>query len=404
MTIEANKIPFLAFILDMESQTVLAQYAQNQKYGEGAIQKGDIESAVTYLKHHPSPAILLVDIPSAESAPAAFDALADVCNPGVQVIAVGAINEYSFYCWLQDIGIAHYLLKPFTVEAIDALIKKMTAPVSTSPPAKAATPGKTIAVMGARGGVGASTVAIAIASILAHDYKQATLLIDLDPQQGTIALALDLDPGHGLREALEKPERMDGLFLERVIAKYNNHLSVIATEERLDEVVNYNEHAAQTLLKEAGAQFVHTVVDLPRHLNMLTRAVLKKADHVVLVTELNISGLRDSLRLHDFFRDVLKIAPPLVVANKSGMIAKEEMPRGEFEKNLGSKITALIPFDIHMLAAGARGEIMVEKYPASPTLPVLRALVSHLVPAPQSNATQTAKPVKSPLLSFLRKG
>lgn len=398
----AQKPAFLAFAADAESVAALQQFASSRGWPASCVHQGDIESAVLYLKSSRSPDVLFVDVPSAETAPAAFDRLADVCEPGVKVIVSGAINEYSFYCWLVDMGISSYLLKPLTQPMLENALRKATDVAHPTQPAAAAQEvmkGKVITVIGARGGVGATTVCVNLAWLLAHQLEQKTALLDFDPQLGTVALSLDLEPGRGLRDALEKPERIDGLFLDRVMVKLDDNLSILSTEEGVEEHIAPTEAAADALLKQARLKYSHIVVDLPRELTPFTRHALAQADQVVCVTELSLLGLRESLRYLEYCRDVLKVPVPIFVANKVGVAGKHQMPLSEFEKGLGAKIAYSVPMVSDAHAASTAGQVLAETAKNSPAVKNLQALATSFVPG----AEQKSSPKKSGMLSFLKK-
>ncbi len=351
---------FLAFCKDAESLATLRRFAVAKGWGERCIVEGDAASAAKELVNHPSPAILLVDISSAEEAPALLDKLADVCEPGTRVIVSGRVNEYSFYCWLVDIGIHSYLLKPFTSAALEAALQKVTHPGGTQAAADEKKASVVIAVIGTRGGVGATTLAVNLAWVLGNHRKQKVALLDLDPHGGAVAMTLDLEPGRGLRDALEKPDRIDALFLERVMVRFSDNLSILSAEEPFEDHVIANEQAADALLREARARFSHVVVDVPRQMTGFAREVLSRADHIIVVTETTMLGLRDALRLHDYFRDTLKVKPPFFVANRQGVAGKHHMPRGEFEKGLGAPFAHVMPFVQEAYASANTGEILVD--------------------------------------------
>jgi pilus assembly protein CpaE len=396
------RAPFLAFTSDAESVAVLKQFAAKQGWAEAIIQQGDIDAAASYLKGSPSPAVLCVDIPSAEAAPAALDRLADVCDPGIKVIVSGKVNEYSFYCWLVEVGIANYLLKPFTLAALEAAYKKATdVPVAmAAPAAEVKKDGKIITVIGTRGGVGATTVAVNLAWLLGHKLQQKTALLDFDPQLGTVALALDLEPGRGLREALEKPDRIDGLFMDRVMVRLDDQLSILSTEESLEENVSASAAAAEALFKQTRPKFSHIVVDVPRTLSPYTRYALGHSDHIVCVTEYTIMGLRESLRYLEYCRDVLKVPPPIFVASRVGMAGKHQMPNAEFEKGLGHKIAYSVPFILDAHAAATAGELLVETTKNAPAIKALNALAAQFVEGAQAKEL----PTKKGLLGIIKGG
>jgi len=402
-THSAERPAFMAFTSDKDSLSLLRQFAAAQGWGENAVHSGDIDTASEYLKTHASPLVLCVDIASVESAPAALDRLADVCDPTIKVIVSGAINEYSFYCWLVDVGVSNYLLKPFAPAALDAAYRKAAdnAPAQQGDAPAVKKNAKIITVMGTRGGVGATTIGVNMAWILANELHHKTALLDFDPQLGTVALALDLEPGKGLRDALEKPERIDGLFLDRVMVKLDGNLSILSTEEPLEEEITATEAAAEALFKQARPKFSHIIVDVPRTLSPFTRYALKHSDHIVCVTEYTLMGLRESLRYLDYCRDILKIAPPVFVANRVGLAGKHQMPQPEFEKGLGRKIDFTIPFVLDAHVSATTGEVLAETFRNAPATKVLQALSANFSDARKPDA---APDRLSALLTFLKRG
>jgi len=181
----SGKPAFLAFATGADLN-VLKAFARSHQWDEAGIHDGNIKTATEYLKANPSPVLLLVELPSVEEAPGLLDALANVCDPGTKVITIGTINEYSFYCWLMDLGIFSYLLKPMTEATLQATFEKSQTPATQ--PRHEKPPGKVIGILGTRGGVGATTVALNLAGILAELSRKQVALVDIDPQEGSIAV------------------------------------------------------------------------------------------------------------------------------------------------------------------------------------------------------------------------
>lgn len=390
---------FLAFVPDSESHSVLQRFVLAQGWNADCAQKGTVEDAVAFLASHPSPDFLMVDIPDAESASELLDKLADVCDPKVKVIVTSAVDEYSFFRWLTDIGVHHYLLKPLTEEALENAIT--ATPVQTEA-AKTEKLGKLYAVMGTRGGVGASTVSLNLAATISMLHHTSTGLLDLEPQWGTISLMLDLEPGRGLRDALAKPDRIDGLFMERVMLKFKENFSILSSEEPLDEPITTHPQAAEALITESRKKFAVTIADLPRDVSLFSQAFLKAADHIVIVTELTLIGLRDAMRLNDFLKEKLGVKRVHFVANRSGMLPKYEMKVADFEKSLNSKFYGIIPFDLEAYGKMATGDVEVAKKHPSAMGKALITIADLLHRTPASTVTEAEKSKK--LLGWMKKG
>lgn len=369
--------PFLAFTSDPKDIDTLKRFAVTHGWAESCVLQGDIRTATAHLKDNGSPALLLAEIPSAAEAQALLDGLAEVCSPHTKVIITGTVNEYSFFRWLMEIGISDYLLKPLTEQTLENAYVKSTAQPGAA--AVAVKPqGKVVAVMGTRGGIGNTALAINLAGIFA-DAKKHTALVDLDPHDGSLAVLLDMEPSKGFREALEKPDRMDSLFLERVMQKHGPHLSILSSEETMQDRVIIHDSAADALLKELKEQYQIIVLDMPHYLNAFSRKCLSKADHVVLVTELTLVSLRDTLRISDMMRDGYKLKPPIVAINRFGMAPKHAIKETDFEKGTGAKIAYKIPYapDVFMPVGTDIAAVKSKNHPA---VKPLYQLASQIVP------------------------
>lgn len=381
------KSPFLAFSGE-DSAATLKVFTAAHNWPESCIHTGDIATATEYLKGNKSPQLLLVEIPSAEKAPDLIDKLADVCEPDTKVIVVGHVNEYSFYCWLTEIGIFSYLLKPLTQQMLEnAYQKSLNKPGADGKTEKP--PAKIISVIGARGGVGTTTLAINLAGLIAENPALQVALVDADPQDGSIALTLDIEPSRGVREALERPERIDGLFIERVMSKIGR-LSVMSAEESMQDRIDIHETSVPSLVAELQSKFDVVVMDVGRPQSSFARQCLAASNHVILVGELSLLSLRDTLRVSDLLRETLKLQPPVVIANRVGIAPKHTLPQVDFEKGISAKVAGSVAFapDLFMEGGPSIAAVKNKNHTASKAL---QALAEQLVPEMKD---EEAKPKK----------
>ncbi len=365
------------------------------------VAEGSVVQATEYLKQHASPEILLVAIQSADTAPLQLDALADVVNPHTKVLVTGTVDSIRFYQWLKDLGIEHYLLQPFSVgELKQAMVKGAAKKTEAEAPTGGA-PKKIIAVMGARGGVGTTMIATNLGAIFAREHQLPTALIDLDPYFGSVALSMDLEPARGLRDAFEKPDRVDSLFLERVMVKPFNHLSVFGAEEPLVDPIVTQPNAGEMIFGALREKFQVMVVDVPRQMSPLTRYVLAQADHTILVAEAQITSLRDSLRIKDYLVDHLKRPAPMLLLNRVGLSAGNELSAKEFAKNFGHDITAQLPYLQEAIAATAQGELLSHTPKLNAALSPLRKIAHGVVGTAKTKETKPAAPAGGSLFARL---
>ncbi len=257
--------PFSAFMCDFDSEDVARATALSFGWPLERINSGGVRYAVQSLAIAPSPGVLLVDLSESADPLDDINGLAEVCEPGTMVIACGHINDVRFYRELIASGLHDYLLKPFTQEQLRDAILAAQAVLTGARAAEAATasPHLAAAVIGVRGGVGASTIAVSLGAMLA-ERGRSTALLDLDVHFGTSALALDLEPGRGLTDAIENPGRIDGLFIERALVRVNEKLGVLSAEAPISQPLTGDGAAFFQLQDELKGACECTVIDLPR--------------------------------------------------------------------------------------------------------------------------------------------
>lgn len=347
-----NRDIFTAFICDDTALDTMRSVAIDMGWPPEKVMKGGLRNAIQSLAITASPAILMVDLSESGDPLNDINALAEVCEPGTVVIAVGQVNDVRLYRDLIASGIQDYLLKPLAPAHVrDCLVQAQA--IFSAPRGGDAAPKRHIAtaVVGTRGGVGASTLATSLAWLLSTEHKLPTALLDLDVHFGTGALTLDLEPGRGLTDAIDNPSRIDGLFIERAMIRANENLAILSAEAPINAPLITDGSAFMQLLDEFRHAFEATVVDLPRNMLINFPHLLTGMNVIVLATELTLAGARDGIRLLAWLRSNAPHAQILVVANKVAPGAGE-ISRADFETSIERKLAFVVPYD-HKAAAHA---------------------------------------------------
>ena len=367
----------VAFVGDNQTHSVVASVLK-EYFAEPLVRDGGPNQAIEYLAGTVPPSLLIVDVSEAVSPQTAMMSLSAAIPEGTKVIGIGSVNDIAVYREIVDSGAADYLVKPLTEKALASALNRTEESQQTHAPENAPEEKARIAVIGSRGGVGASTLAVNLAWILSEERKYKTALIDLDLEFGTIALSLDLEPTRGLREALENPARVDGLFISSATAKLTDHLSIMATEENLTSEVQFNPNAVDALFEALGRTNDAIVVDLPRPSYAVRRRVFEAATDVILVTELNLSGLRDSLRLLRGVQEVAPDTPVRVIANRAAG-PKQAMQLKDFQKALDHKVHLLLPDEPRVFNAAANtGKPLAQSHKRAKVCKALRKLAGEI--------------------------
>jgi pilus assembly protein CpaE len=382
-----------AFACDDETRRVIDQVVGELMMPQAAVHKGGIAEAIAYLGENRSPRLLVVDISAVDLPLSAVNELAEVCEPGVAVITVGDRNDVGLFRDLIGRGISDYLVKPITPSLLQRAL--LNAGGSSNGARQAGRLGRLVVFVGTRGGVGATLLCANVAWSIANQRRRRVVVLDLDLQFGSVGLALDLEPSHGLREAIENPDRLDGLYLERAIVQQSETLHVLSAEEPLDDAVLPDPAALEALLRELRSKYHYVLVDQPRGISPSWQHVLQSASNLVIVTDLSLAGMRDTLRIMSLMPTSNAGCQLTLVANRVGEHRQGEIAKAEYEKGIGRPIDVLVPFDGNTVAAAMNVGRPVVGAKTS-VAKALDAVAERLCGAPQ-------KPAAGPLRRWLRR-
>jgi pilus assembly protein CpaE len=384
----ANREPFVAYVCDENAAETLRSVAADMGWSGDKVNKGGLRNAVQSLSVSASPCVLFVDLAESGDPLNDINSLAEVCEPGTVVIASGQVNDVRLYRDLIASGIHDYLLKPLNPDMLRDSFAQAQAMLSAPKVQDTGTPDRphcSIAVIGTRGGVGASTTATSLAWLLSEKEQRSTAILDLDVHFGTGALALDLEPGRGLTDAIENPSRIDGLFIERAMVRASEKLAVLSAEAPISSPIITDGAAFYQLQEEMRAAFECTVIDLPRNMLVQHPHLLGDVQVAVVCTELTLAAARDSIRILSWLRANAPAARVIVVANRVPAAVQLEISQKDFESSIERKIDHVVPFDQKLASQAAKlGKPFAEAGKASKTVAPLIALARGICVAADS--------------------
>jgi pilus assembly protein CpaE len=286
----------IAFVGDQETETALREGLQEAVPQGFEIRRGTVRVAMAALHKMPTPHTLIVDVSGEDQPLSALSELSDVVEPDVRVLVIGDREDLNFYRQLtRGLGVLEYLYQPLMRDMVARHFGPLI--LHRTPQTEGVQGGRVVVVTGARGGTGASTIAANLAWHFGVEARRHTVLLDADLHCGTAAMLLGAKTGPGLRTALEAPERIDELFVERAAQPVSKRLHVLAGEEKLTETINYSPNAATRLLEALRRRYNFVVIDVPYSALPLHRELMMMAHQRVLVMDPTLASVRDALRL-----------------------------------------------------------------------------------------------------------
>jgi pilus assembly protein CpaE len=307
------------------------------------LRRGTLRGAIRYFEKETPGQAVIIDIDGADNAREMLEELARVCPPDVKVMLVGSNAEISFYrLVVHEMGATEYLHKPITRDIVQRLVMPhLMGEVSDSFTAAGGRIGRVVAVCGARGGVGTSSIALNLAVELTSTIKGHVALVDFHIQGGEVALMLGARPGPGLRIALEDAERVDSLFLERVAITIEPRLRLIAAEESFEDGLSVTAPGVRRVMDVLQQKFNFIVADIPMPIPPAMQHILQVARQVIVVLTPDVASLRDTRAIRNLVVGVTGADRVITLLNRSDM--EGGLTVDLIEKGLGVRPDIIIP-------------------------------------------------------------
>jgi pilus assembly protein CpaE len=359
----APRVSVQAFCETVETAAAIQAAGEDRRLAKAhlKIQMGGITAAVEAYSASATPNVIMIESESrGDDLLGGLDSLAEVCDAGTRVVVVGRHNDVILYRELMRRGISDYMISP--VGAIDVV--RSVCGLFSSPDAKPV--GRIIAVIGAKGGVGASTIAHNVAWAIARDLNLDTVVADLDLGFGTAGLDYNQDPTQGIADAVFSPDRVDTAFVDRLLAKCTDHLSLLAAPATLDRVYDFATEAFDSIFDSLRATLPCIVLDVPHQWTGWTKRTLISADEILVVAGPDLANLRNAKNL----LDLLKAARPndhrpSYCLNQVGVPKRPEIKPADFAKALDDVPVAIIPFEPQIFGTAANNGQMIAELSSS---------------------------------------
>ena len=396
----APRVSVQAFCETVETAAAIQSAGEDRRLGKAhlKIQMGGVTAAIEAYRGSPTPNVIVLESEGRNDAILdGLDALSQYCDAGTRVVVLGRHNDVVLYRELVRRGVSDYLITP--VGTIDVV--RSICGLFTSPDAKPV--GRIIAVVGAKGGVGASTVAHNIAWATAKDLTLDSVVTDLDLAFGTAGLDYNQDPPQGIADAVFSPDRIDNNFVDRLLSKCTDNLSLLAAPATLERVYDFGADAFDAIFDSLRSSVPCIILDVPHLWTGWTQRTLVSADDILIVAAPDLANLRNAKNLVDFLRAArVNDRRPHYCLNQVGMPKRPEIKTADFAKGLEDQPVAVIPHEPQLFGTAANnGQMIAEVSSSHRTAETFRQLAKLMTGRSETKKARAG--FLSPLLSKLKR-
>lgn len=392
------RISIQAFCESQDVAKVIENAAQDRRMSKAHVKvhMGGVLAAVEAYRSAPTPNLIVLETFSDRiTLIEQLESLAEFCDAGTKVMVVGHENDIALYRELTSRGVSDYVVAPFDILSFIGQVSLLYNGSSSE------ALGRMIAVVGAKGGVGASTIAHNLAWSVSRLLEYQTVIVDLDLPFGTAGLDFNQDPPQGVADAVFSPERLDSNFVDRLLSKCSDTLSLLAAPATVDRLYDLPEQAFDATLDILRSTTPAIILDVPHQWSAWTRRVLVAADEVVVVASPDLANLRNTRTVVDVLRSArVNDRPPRVILNNVGVPRRPEISLTEFTKAIEIDPVAIVPFEPKLFGTAANnGQMLAEVEAGSKIVETLDDVARSLMG--KAAGRRAKKTLLSPLLQRL---
>ncbi len=373
------RISIQCFCEETDTAEAIQVAAEDRRLSKAhvSVHMGGAQAAVAHYQESPTPNLIVIESAlEGDELLYQLDSLAECCDAGTKVLVVGALNDVLLYRELLRRGVSEYLVAPLSpLELMEAISNLYNDPESDPV-------GNTVAFIGAKGGVGSSTICHNVAWTMSELMRTDVVIADLDLAFGTTGLDFNQDPVQGIADALSSPERLDDQLLDRLLTKCTDHLSIFAAPVILDRDYDISPDGCEMVIDIVRQNVPYVVVDLPNAWSDWSKRILTQADEVVITASPDLANLRNAKNIVDLLKSTrTNDGPPHLVINMANMPKRPEIGVKEFCQSLDLDASAIIEFDSEHFGQAANNGQMIEelskKASAVQTFHSLAAIIMH---------------------------
>jgi len=351
------------------------------------VHMGGVPTAIEFYQSAPTPNLILLESRSEpKQLLEQLAQLSEYCDPSSKVVVIGHYNDVGLYRELIRSGISEYVIAPVSMTDIVSVVSSIFVDPESEPI------GRSIAFIGAKGGVGSSTIAHNVAWAMSSLFKSEVVIADLDLAFGTANINFDQDPAQGIAEAVFSPERVDEVYLDRLLAQCAEHLSLLAAPSTLERVYDFDAEAFSQIIETAQRSAPLLVLDVPHIWSGWAKSTLIKADEIVITATPELANLRNTKNMVDMLKRLRpNDPPPKLIINQAGVPKRPEIAASDFAEPLGITPMAVINFEPLLFGNAANnGRMLSEMDAKSPVVTTINEIAHVLTGRSEIKAKKKA--------------
>jgi pilus assembly protein CpaE len=286
-------------------------------------------------------------------------------NPAVDVVAVSSRSDGQFILQIMRCGAKEFISLPVRIEEMMEVLDRLRL-ARAGKDSDSRVVSRVYAFCGSRGGAGCTSLAVNMATILAKNPSNSVALVDLDLAMGDADVCLDIVPDYTLADVAINIDRIDLQLLKRSLSRHSSGLYLLPHPVQIEDATLIQPEHISRVVSLLKMTFTHIVLDLSKGYRPIDFAAMSQADEILLVTQLDVSSLRNVVRVMLSLNERNGLEPKVkVVANRVGS-SDAEIGTQRAEETIGRPIFSRVPNDSRTMMASRNGGVpLIEHAPKS---------------------------------------
>lgn len=354
MDLKSQIVPeCLAFVTDDASLSIIKKLFNNFDLKNSHAFQGSVDYAKQYMKSSKLPKLLILDLSMRDVPMKDLSEIAALCDPSVKIVILSDQNDVNFCREVMQLGVEDYLLKPVHIIPLEELFMKTFKPNEFAKSKPLFKNGVLVGIMGSKGGIGASTIALNAGIILAKNRKKKTLVLDTNLYDGDINVLLDIQKDDCFIDAMQHNQyEIDDYIFEGMLTKTSyEKLSLMCGTKQFGENIDISDKQFDVLLKEIKNNFNYTIIDINPNCAGIYNSVASNLDMLFIISDLTIPSAINTAKIINFQKQKKLNSVITVVINKIGENTKGMIQQKVFEKVIGMPVQHFVMFEPNIVKA-----------------------------------------------------